>query len=173
MNVQYLNPFIEAAAEVLALEVGATVTRGPVALHRSPYTARDVTVTLSLIGRVEGMVLYGLSTDTALQLVSQMMGDTIGEMDELAQSGIAELGNVMTGRASIKLAQAGFDCDISTPTVILGPATRISTLDFPRLALPLRTPYGDIEIHLALREGAPASMAATAVAAAAVGASAR
>jgi chemotaxis protein CheX len=163
MNVNYLNPFIEAAAEVLELEVGASITRGPIALHRSPYTARDVTVTLSLIGRVEGMVLYGLSTDTALRLVSQMMGEPIGELDELAQSGIAELGNVMTGRASVKLAQAGYDCNISTPTVILGSETRISTLDFQRLALPLQTQYGNIEIHLALREGKPSSATATAM----------
>lgn len=163
MNVKYLNPFIEAAAEVLELEVGASITRGPIALHRSPYVARDVTVTLSLIGRVEGMVLYGLSCDTALQLVSQMMGEPIAEMDDLAQSGIAELGNVMTGRASIKLAQAGYDCNISTPTVILGAETRISTLDFQRLALPLQTQYGDIEIHLALREGTPSSATAAVI----------
>ncbi len=163
MNVKYLNPFIEAAAEVLRLEVGASISRGPVALQRSPYTARDVTVSLSLIGRVEGMVLYGLSTDTALHLVSRMMGEPIVEMDELAQSGIAELGNVMTGRASIKLAQAGYDCNISTPTVILGSQTRISTPDLQGLALPLRTQYGDIEINLALREAATASAAAAAM----------
>ena len=163
MNVKYLNPFIEAAAEVLELEVGASITRGPIALHRSPYTARDVTVTLSLIGRVEGMVLYGLSTNTALQLVSEMMGEPISELDDLAQSGIAELGNVMTGRASTKLAQAGYDCNISTPTVILGCETRISTLDFQRLALPLQTQFGDIEIHLALREGTPSSAPAAVI----------
>jgi len=163
MNVNYLNPFIEAAAEVLQVEVGASITRGPIALHRSPYTARDVTVTLSLIGRVEGMVLYGLSTDTALQLVSTMMGEPIDELDELAQSGIAELGNVMTGRASIKLAQAGYDCDISTPTIILGCGTRISTLSLQRLALPLQTQYGSIEIHLALREGASRPTPAAAI----------
>lgn len=160
MNVKYLNPFIEAAAEVLEMEVGAAITRGSVALHRSPYTTRDVTVTLSLIGRVEGMVLYGLSNETALHFVSQMMGEPIAELDELAQSGIAELGNVMTGRASVKLAQAGFDCNISTPTVIMGANTRISTLDFQRLALPLETQYGQIEIHLALREGTSASATA-------------
>jgi chemotaxis protein CheX len=153
MNVRYLNPFIEAAAEVLHAEVGASITRGPVTLHRSLYTARDVTVTLSLIGRVDGMVLYGLSTATALQLVSCMMGDTLCDMDELAQSGIAELGNVITGRASIKLAQAGYECNISTPTVILGADTRIATPELQLLAVPLQTQYGDIDILLALREG--------------------
>lgn len=157
MNVKYLNPFVEAAAEVLQMEVGTSITRGAVALHRSPYAARDVTVTLSLIGQVEGTVLYGLSTDTALRLVSQIMGEPIDELDDLAQSGIAELGNVMTGRASIKLAQAGYDCTISIPTVILGSNTRISTLDVQRLALPLQTQYGDIEIDLALRESSRSS----------------
>jgi CheY-specific phosphatase CheX len=33
----------------------------------------------------------------------------------LAQSGIAELANVITGRASVKLSQAGYEATISPP----------------------------------------------------------
>jgi len=160
MDVKYLNPFIEAAAEVLALEVGASVTRGTAAIHRSPYAAHDVTVSLSLLGRVEGTVLYGLSTDTAKQLVSRMMdGEPVDGLDELAQSGIAELGNVITGRASIKLAQSGYECNISIPTLIIGTDTQIAIPDAQCLALPLQTQYGTIEVCLALRDASPVAAA--------------
>ena len=74
------------------------------------------------------------------------------EFDRLAQSGIAELGNVITGQASRRLAEAGFQADISPPTLVMGKGTLISTLDFQRLMVPLRTPLGDLQINLALRE---------------------
>lgn len=152
MSVKFLNPFIEAAAEVLEAEVGATIERGPIALEHSAYTTRDVTVLLSLVGQIEGIVLYGFPEETALNLVGRMMGEPILEMDELAQSGIGELGNVITGRASIKLSQSGYESVISTPSLVLGRDARVSTLDFRRLAVPLETQYGHFDIHLALRE---------------------
>ena len=69
------------------------------------------------------------------------------------QKHIAELANVITGRASMKLAEAGYEANISTPSLILGSGATISTLDCPRLIVPLKTSIGSMTIHLALREG--------------------
>jgi chemotaxis protein CheX len=55
------------------------------------------------------------------------------------------------------LAEAGFQADISPPTLVMGKGTLISTLDFQRLVVPLRTPLGDLQIHLALRESGESS----------------
>ena len=91
---------------------------------------------------------------TGKALAAAMMGQEFETFDSLAQSGIAELGNVITGRASIKLAEAGFQADISPPTLIQGKAVTISTLDFSRLVVPLTTDLGELTVHLALREHA-------------------
>jgi chemotaxis protein CheX len=80
------------------------------------------------------------------------MGETFKDFTHLAQSGIAELGNVITGQASIKLAEAGYQATISPPALILGKGATISTLDFARLIVPLTGECGQITIHLALRE---------------------
>jgi len=159
MNVKFLNPFVEAANEVLQAEVGVTVTRGNLSLQKSALTADEVTVMISMVGQVQGVVLYGLSVPTSLALVSQMMGETCSQFDNLAQSGVAELGNVITGRASIKLAEAGYNCNISPPALIVGRAITISTLDFSRVVVPLNSSIGEIVVHLALRENpsAPAT----------------
>jgi chemotaxis protein CheX len=157
MNVKFLNPFIDAANEVLEAECKIRVMRGNLTLQKSAITTDDVTVLISLIGQVQGVVLYGLSRDTCLLLVAKMMNQKFEEFDNLAQSGIAELGNVITGRASIKLAEAGFESNISTPTMILGKDATISTLDFSRIMVPLQTQVGDITVHLALREAPPGS----------------
>ena len=157
MNVKFLNPFVEAANEVLQAEVGVTISRGNLSLHKSALTADEVTVMISMVGQVQGVVLYGLSVPTSLALVSQMMGETCTEFDNLAQSGIAELGNVITGRASIKLSEAGYNCNISPPALIVGKNITISTLDFSRIVVPLGSSLGEITVHLALRENLTAS----------------
>jgi chemotaxis protein CheX len=155
MNVKFMNPFVEAATEVLLAEANAPTTRGSLSLQKSALTSDDVTVLISLVGQVQGVVLYGLSTKTALALVSRMMGQEFSEFDGLAQSGVAELGNVITGRATIKLAETGFVSNISPPTLIHGKSVTISTLDFARIVVPLTSELGDIVVHLALRENPP------------------
>jgi chemotaxis protein CheX len=155
MNAQFLNPFVEAASEVLKAEVGVEVQRGDTSLQRSALTANDVTVLLSMIGQLQGVVLYGMSRQTALNLVSKMMSETITELNSLAQSGVAELGNVLTGRATIKLSEGGVVTEISPPTVIVGSGVTVSTLDFPRVVVPLKFDDGEIEAHLALRQVEP------------------
>ena len=155
LNVKFLNPFIDAAAEVLKVETELEVERGNLSLEKTALTATDVTVLLTLVGKVQGVVMYGFSTPLCLDLVSRMMGQKCTEFDNLAQSGIAELGNVITGRATTKLEEAGFKSMISPPTMITGMGVKISTLDFSRIVVPLSTENGDIVIHLALRESPP------------------
>jgi chemotaxis protein CheX len=153
MNVKFLNPFVEAAYEVVQAETGLQITRGELSLEKAAYYTDEVTVIISLVGRVEGNVFYSLAQKTAITMASRMLGETLLEFNNLAQSGIAELGNVITGRASVKLAEAGYDSTISPPALLLGKGAMISTLDMARLVVPLESEHGAIRIHLALREG--------------------
>lgn len=152
MKVKFLNPFIDAASEILKVEIHETAERGELRLENGLYVTDDVTVILALIGAVDGTVFYSLSKDVAVRFVSASIGGTFDGLDKLAQSGIAELGNVITGRASMKLSEAGYIADISTPSLIMGKGATISTLDHPRLVVPLNTSLGTLNIHLALRE---------------------
>jgi chemotaxis protein CheX len=153
MNVKFLNPFVDAAYDVLQAETGLSVKRGELSLDKEPYSTDDLTVIISMIGRVIGNVIYSMDKDTALDLASRMMNEPVKELESLAQSSIAELGNVITGRASVSLSTAGYDAIISTPTLLLGRGAVISTLDFARLMIPLTSESGTVTIHLALREG--------------------
>jgi chemotaxis protein CheX len=152
MNVKFLNPFLEAAADVLQAEVGLPSTRGNLSLQKSSLTASEVTVLISIIGQIQGVVLYGMSVATSLAFVSRIMGQQFKELDNLAQSGVAELGNVISGKATINLSKAGFETTISPPTLLVGAGAQISTLDFSRIVVPLETKVGQMEVHLAVRE---------------------
>jgi chemotaxis protein CheX len=152
MKAQILNPFLEAIHEVLSKEVQVNVKRGELSLDARSYTTEDVTALISMIGQVEGNVLLSLSQTTAKQMVGRMLGEEVSEFNELAQSGISELGNVIVGQASVRLARAGYQTNISPPALILGEGAKLSTLDYPRLVVPLATEMGMVTIHLALKE---------------------
>ena len=83
-----------------------------------------------------------------------MLGEEIHEFDNLARSGIAELGNVITGNASVKLSAAGYEANISPPALLYGKGAIVNTLDYPRLVVPLSGVCGSLVIHLAIREEA-------------------
>ena len=152
MNVKYLIPFVDAAYEVLLAEAKYTMRRGQLSLDKGAYTTDEVTVLISLVGDIMGTVFYSMTSKTSLDIVSVILGEKMEELDALAQSGIAELGNVITGRASVKLSQTGLETTISPPTLMIGKGAYVSTLDIPRLIVPLEGEPGQIIIHLALVE---------------------
>src|SRR5687767_8479212 len=118
MKVEFVNPFIQAATEVLESELGTKTERGDLRLQKSAFTTNEVTALVGVTGAVSGMVLYSMSADTARGIVSKMLGQAFPEFDELAQSGIGELGNVITGRAGILLAEAGYPSNITPPALV-------------------------------------------------------
>jgi len=161
MRAEFINPFLQAATEVLESELGSKPARGSVGLQRSAYTSDDVTAVVAVTGDVAGMVMFAMTEETARAMVSRMMGQDFPDFDALAQSGIAEIGNVITGRAAILLAEAGFPSDLAPPMLLVGRGTMISTLDVQRLVIPLETDLGKIEIQVALKlAGAAAKRAA-------------
>jgi chemotaxis protein CheX len=152
VKVEFINPFVKAAIDVLKTEIGSEVERGRLRVESSSANTHDVNVMIGVTGAAQGIVIYSMAAETARNIVGKMMGQPFEEFDALAQSGIAEMGNVITGLASRGLSETGYICNITPPTLITGTNTAIGTLDIPRLALPLTSICGEIEIHLALRE---------------------
>jgi len=151
MRAEFINPFVKAAYEVLKAELKTPVERGQLSLQESDYTSQDVTIMVAVTGRVEGITMYGLSEVTAKKIASAMMGQPVPVFDKLAESAIAELGNIITGHASGELEKAGYPCTISPPTVIIGRGVIISTVHIKRLIIPLKTQLGELEVSVALQ----------------------
>ena len=154
MKAEFVNPFLMAATDVLAAELGEPPRRGTLSMSSAEYVTPDIAVLLGVSGSVEGVGVYGMSTTTACKIVEQMLGQPFPELDEMAQSGIAELANVITGHVATRLATNGYPCDISPPSMVLGGGARVSTLGRPRLVIPLHTKFGTIEIQVSLNQRA-------------------
>jgi chemotaxis protein CheX len=152
MRVQLVNCYVRAAADVIASETGQAVKRGGVKLEKDVYTSDEVTAMVGVNGAMGGSFYLSMTEATALKIVEGMMGQGCDAFDELAQSGIAELANVVAGAASVGLSELGYTTNITPPLLLLGPGARISAVDIQRLVVPLETTSGRVTVHVALRE---------------------
>jgi chemotaxis protein CheX len=153
MRADVAQPFLLAAKGVLEQELGGEVGRGQVKIERGDFAAGEVTAVIGVTGALSGAVMYRMSEATALAIVGKMMGQKFGELDALARSGVGEMGNVISGRAGVLLEKAGIRMDIAPPMLIVGRGGLLSSLDIPRLLVPLQTPAGDIDLQIALKTG--------------------
>ena len=150
-RAEILEPFIQAARNVLAEELGVEVTAGKLALASGAATTLDVTVVIGITGRLTGIAVYGMPSSMAMAIVGKMLGSPVTELDEMTLSGIAEMGNVITGHATTLLSGTGLVCDISPPVLLLGAGSRLSTVSIQRLVIPLTTEFGTLQAQVAIK----------------------
>ncbi len=154
MKIQYINPFISASFSVLEMALGMKAEKGQIAMRPTLFTSQQCNVLTGVTGRVHGQVIYGMSLTTADKVASVMLGQPVHTFDQLAASAIAELGNMITGNASTLLAEAGYTCDITPPTIVRGTNLNMTTLEIPALVVPMCLEVGVIELTVCLCERA-------------------
>ena len=152
MRVEYINPFVEAAFNVLQEVIGTDLQRGELYLKSTSQPVLGVTAIVGLTGDVQGRVLFDMSRDTAIKIASAMNGEELAELDDLAKATISELANMITGQAVTKLHELGFTFDLTPPALMTGESMEISDSDTEALIVPVETPQGKIEINVAVRE---------------------
>lgn len=152
MRVQIVNRYVQAALNVISKETNQPVQRGGLLLEGNPYTTEDVTAVIGVSGRLSGSLYLSMSESVAIDLISAILGQATKVLDELGQSGIAEMANVIAGTAGIGLAQDGIETVINPPLVLVGRGARLSTVEIQRLVVPLSTAHGEVKLHVALRE---------------------
>ncbi|HRS22438.1 MAG TPA: chemotaxis protein CheX, partial [Clostridia bacterium] len=75
------------------------------------------------------------------------------ELDDMAKSAIAELGNMIMGNVSTEFFNNGTKIDITPPTVLVGKEIALSTKGLKTICIPLvLKKLGKIEIDVALTE---------------------
>lgn len=151
MKAEFVNPFIQAGIEVLEQFVGGGAEHGQLAIRSAIFTTQQISIAVGVSGEVRGQAIYGMSQVTATKIASAMMGAQQVTFDEMAVSAISELGNIISGNATMRLVESGFQCDITPPTVIRGINVEIST-HIPALVVPLYTKCGKVDINVALTE---------------------
>ena len=154
MRVEYINPFVEAAHNVLTEVLNCEIKRGNLFLKSATKPVMGVAAIVGLAGEVEGRVLFDMSKSTAMKIASVMNEEEMNQLDEMAKATITELANMITAQAVTKLHDLGFRFDLTPPALITGDNMEVSDHEVEALIVPMESKHGLIEINVAIRERA-------------------
>jgi chemotaxis protein CheX len=158
MRVEYINPFVEAAYNILTEVLQTEVKRGELYLKSKSMPMLGVAAIVGLAGDVEGRVLFDMDHATAIGIASGMLAgmdmEPVNDLNDMARATLTELANMITGQAVTKLHNLGFKFDLTPPAIFTGENMQISDPDFEALIVPMEVPMGKVEINVAIRERA-------------------
>lgn len=121
MSGQYAEPFINSFLSVLPQLGFDNVHKESIQEIGKNIESPGVIVILGIVGDLRGNVIYGMSEECAKKIAStMMMGMEVNEFDEMAQSAVSELSNMLTATASTEFTSLEIKTDISTPTLMYG-----------------------------------------------------
>jgi chemotaxis protein CheX len=155
MRVEYINPFVESAFNVLKEVLNSDVKRGEIYLKPTTMSIMGVAALVGLAGDVEGRVLFDMTKQTALAVSGAMNGEKFTALDELAKATIQELANMITAQAVTKLHDLGFKFDLTPPALFTGDNMEVSSNlgEVEALIVPMELgANGKIEVNVAIRE---------------------
>ena len=158
MRVEYINPFVEAAFNVLKEVLNTEVKRGDLYLKSTTMQIQGVAALVGLAGDVEGRVLFDMTKNTALSVASAMNQEQMTVLDDMVKATITELANMITAQAVTKLHDLGFKFDLTPPALFTGDNMEIANnMDVEALIVPMELDGGKggkIEINVVIRERA-------------------
>lgn len=154
MNVEYINPFIEASQSVLQMMTGVKPFLGKVYIKKTPYESANIAVIVGLTGRIRGQVVISMSEVSACEIASAMMGGMpVAAMDEISKSAISELGNMIMGNTATLLASRGISIEITPPSLLMGERMMISPAHMRTVCVPLNiSETGKFELDVSLAD---------------------
>ena len=130
MDVKHINPVIESFENIMPQLGLSSVNKEGISLKGNFIESSGVVIIIGLIGDVKGNIIYGMSMEDAKKMAStMMMGMPVDEFNEMVQSAISELVNMLTANVATNFSRDNINVDISTPTLIQGTFTANASTD--------------------------------------------
>ncbi|ORU00465.1 Chemotaxis protein CheX [Anaerovibrio sp. JC8] len=153
MDVKLVNPFIDAFTTVLPQMGFPTPQRTGMTVNEQNAVSQGVAVIVGFTKEIRGNVVYNMSEDTAKFIAStMMMGMPVENFDEMAQSAISEMSNMLTANAATNLTALGLEVDISTPSLTVGNDFQIKISNEQYLCVIMDVSGHQVEIDIAVQQ---------------------
>lgn len=151
MKAKYINPFLNATLDLFREFMGLDVKAGQPYILEDPQDLSDVSALIGLAGETSGAVVLSFDHDTALKVVSRLVGKNYPFLGAEVLDGVGELVNIIAGNAKKDLLD--FRISISLPGVITGSSYRINwPKGVPVISIPFTSDVGDFRVNVSLKE---------------------
>lgn len=151
-NVEHINPFLMAATSVLEQMCRIQPKIGKPFIKKPEYANATFLIIIGVTGQIKGQVNIALPMEVARDVASKMCMMELPEFNEIAESALSELGNMILGNAATILATKGIKIDITPPTLCRGSVT-LTNMYAQSICVPIGYEEDKIiEMNIALKE---------------------
>ena len=151
MDAKLVNPFIDAFTAVMPQIGFPEPKRAKVTVKQKNAVSLGVSVIVGFTKQIRGNVVYNMTEDTAKFIAStMMMGMPVENFDEMAQSAISELSNMLTANTATHIAGLGLEVDISTPSLTVGADFEVKVCDGQYLVVAMDLSGKLVELDIAV-----------------------
>jgi chemotaxis protein CheX len=149
MDVNLVNPFIDAALNVLETMAFTKVQAGKPYFKNGSLARGDVSGVIQLTGEATGTISVTFTEKCILPIVSNMLGEEMKQLNEEIKDAVGEITNVICGQARRHLDELGRSLKAGIPSVIMGRdhiITHVTT--GPIIGIPFNTDNGEFTIEV-------------------------
>lgn len=155
LDVNFINPFLNAAVNVLKVQASTEAKAGQ-AYRKSPSEklSGDISGVIGLVSEAfSGAVVISFPQETFLKIMSRMLGETITTINKEIEDGAGELTNIIFGQAKIELNERGYGIKTAIPSVIAGKDHHVKSMTRgPRVVIPFQTDVGGFVVEVCLSD---------------------
>ncbi|MBP5331929.1 MAG: chemotaxis protein CheX [Lachnospiraceae bacterium] len=120
INVEYINPLLKASVKVIQDACRMEVTIGKPSISEAKFTNDELLILMGITGEMKGQAILDFPNPAALKIASAMCMMDLPQLDELAQSALCELCNMIMGNTATLYSLGGISIDITPPTLCMG-----------------------------------------------------
>lgn len=136
MNAEHVNIFINALTGVFQEIAQTNLSINSKGVRTSNKYDKNVVVLVGITGEVRGNIALSMDESYAKGIASSMMcGMPVEVFDEMPQSAIREMANIMMGKVASLFEEVRIMIDITPPTLMTGEGLTISNTISPTLIL--------------------------------------
>lgn len=154
LDMAMVTPFLTATHDVFKKLFNMEIKKGSVTMKRTPKASNEVAVIVGVRGTGHaGVVVLSFHKSTAIKLVGSFYPDKkVSEKDDTFADALGEIANIICGNAMGFFSKNGVKMGITSPSIIVGKAFQIHVLDQTTLSTELKTPFGSLEINVAIKK---------------------
>jgi len=153
LDAKIINPFLEAAINVLKTMAMVEPKPGKPFLKKNAVAIGDVSGIIGITGQAQGSMSISFSEDCIKAIVSNLFGMPVNEINDEVKDAVGELTNMICGDARRRLEAENISLQAGTPTIVSGKNHSITHIhNGPCLAVPFDTPNGKFVVEVAFNQ---------------------
>jgi len=150
MNVEFINPFVSSLTNVISTMAMIHLSSQKPKRKTDDIAVGDVSGVIGMVGpQVKGSMAITFDKDLALNIMKNMLGDSVTSIDAEVRDMVGEMTNMICGGAKLSLAEQGYQFEMAVPVIVSGERHTIQhKVDGPKILLTFQSEQGNAYLEI-------------------------